>query len=715
MTHWMQRVAIQAGLSRAEELVLPPGTSVADVWAHACATCGVGMAEVAQAVATTFKMRVADMTSAVPAAAKLIPASLAQKFTVFPLQDRDRFIQVATADPNDLNAEKEIGFASGRTPELVIASPEDIRAAIAATYSPEGAAEQIISMVRKSESDLVALSAEQEQEPEQVSEADTAAEPVVRLTNIILQEAIAQGASDIHVQPTAAGAAVRYRVDGVLRTEMQLPASLLAKVVSRIKIMGRLDIADRIRPQDGRARLVKQGQRYDLRISTVPTRNAEKVVIRILDPGKGGSLDDTGIAPEEVARIRRVLAQRDGIFVVSGPTGSGKTSTLYAALREISTEGVNIMTVEDPVEYELSGLTQIQVEPKQGVTFASALRAILRQDPDVIFVGEIRDGETAGIAAQASLTGHLVLATLHTNDAVGVIRRFVDLGLDATTLMTTIRGALAQRLIRKACRACTVPATPPFTPTEQTLTERYATTPVVRAPGCEKCGGSGYQGRKPVTEFMTLTPELSRLVSQGASPLDLLKQARADGMRTLLESALDLMRSGVTTLEEVDRVIGETERESEEVATAGRTPRPSIATQEKLIEAAEAKAGPHVLVVDDDAVNRTLARALLEKEQFRVSEATDGSEALVHLARGTDLDLMVLDLDMPTLGGREVLKAVRSSVKSAGLPVVVLTGSSAPELEAELMEQGADDYIRKPLDPARFLARVKATLRRASM
>jgi type II secretory ATPase GspE/PulE/Tfp pilus assembly ATPase PilB-like protein/ActR/RegA family two-component response regulator len=713
MSHWMQRVATQAGLPRAAELTLPDGAGVTDVWAHASAICGVGMAELAQAVAATFRMPVADLTSAVPAASKLIPASLAQKLMVFPLQVRDRSIQVATADPSDLNAEKEIGFASGRTPELVVASPEDIRAAITATYSPEGAAEQLISMVRDAESDLVAL-AEQEPTPEPVSEADTAAEPVVRLTNIILQDAITQGASDIHVQPTAAGAVVRYRVDGVLRTAMQLPSSLLAKVVSRIKIMGRLDIADRIRPQDGRARLIKQGQRYDLRISTVPTRNAEKVVIRILDPGKGGNLDDTGIAPEEVARIRRVLAQRDGIFVVSGPTGSGKTSTLYAALREISTEGVNIMTVEDPVEYELSGLTQIQVEPKQGVTFASALRAILRQDPDVIFVGEIRDGETAGIAAQASLTGHLVLATLHTNDAVGVIRRFVDLGLDATTLMTTIRGTLAQRLIRKACRACAVPAAPPLTPTERTLSDRYGTLPVLRAPGCERCGGTGYQGRKPVTEFMTLTPELARLVSQGASPLELLKQARADGMRTLLESALDLMRAGETTLEEVDRVIGETERNPDEASTA-RAPRPSVATEEKPRESIEVKAIPHVLVVDDDAVNRTLARALLEKEHYSVTEATDGSEALVHLARGVDLDLMVLDLDMPTLGGREVLKAVRGSVRTAGLPVVVLTGSSSPELEIELMEQGADDYIRKPLDPLRFIARVKATLRRASM
>jgi len=701
----MERVAAQAGWPRARELVLPPGTTIADAWAHASATCGVGMAELAQAVATTFRMRVADLATAVPTASKLIPASLAQKFTVFPLQDRDRTLQVATADPTDLHAEKEIGFASGRTPELAIASPEDIHAAIAATYPSEGAAEKLISLVAVPE---------QDQAPEVVSEADTAAEPVVRLTTIILHEAIAQRASDIHIQPTATGAVVRYRVDGVLRNAMQMPASILAKVVSRIKIMGRLDIADRIRPQDGRARLVKQGQRYDLRISTVPTRHAEKVVIRILDPEKAGTLDDTGIAPEEVARIRRVLAQRDGIFVVSGPTGSGKTSTLYAALREISTEGVNIMTVEDPVEYELSGLTQIQVEPKQGVTFASALRAILRQDPDVIFVGEIRDGETAGIAAQASLTGHLVLATVHTNDAVGVIRRFVDLGLDATTLMTTIRGALAQRLIRKVCRACAVPATAPLTHTEQTVADRYNTVPVVRAPGCERCGGTGYQGRKPVTEFMTLTPELARLVAQGASPLDLVKQARADGMRTLLESALDLMLAGETTLEEVDRVIGETERDADD-APASRTARPSLVAELKAIEAAVGKAGPHVLLVDDDSVNRALARALLEKEQYRVSEATDGSEALLQLARGADLDLMVLDLDMPTLGGREVLKAVRGSSQTAGLPVVVLTGSSAPELEIELMEQGADDYIRKPLDPLRFIARVKATLRRASM
>ncbi len=257
---------------------------------------------------------------------------------------------------------------------------------------------------------------------------EAASGPLVNLTNVILKEAVESGASDIHLQPMAHGGVIRYRIDGVLRNSGTMPLSVLTRVVSRIKIMARLDIADRLRPQDGRARVGFGNRQVDLRISTVPTRNAEKMVIRILDAEEAKALEEVGFLEPELSHFRHFLTHREGIVVVTGPTGSGKTTTLYAALQHIHDEDINIMTVEDPVEYELPGLTQIQVETKQGVTFAGALRAILRQDPDVVFVGEIRDLETAQIAAQASLTGHLVLSTLHTNDAVGTIGRFTDIG-----------------------------------------------------------------------------------------------------------------------------------------------------------------------------------------------------------------------------------------------------------------------------------------------
>ena len=726
-THWIQRVAKREGFANADDIEILAHASVAEAWAATMKACGVDAPTLASAIARSFRTQVADFTLAESTATKLLPASIARKYQVFPLRDGDRALVVATADPTHVQAEQEVGFASGRTPHLQIASPEQIAGALDAAYSPDKAAESLLEGVSDSVDDLVEVVGFSD-EPEEISAEESASGPVVRLTNLILLEAIERGASDIHIQPTATGGVVRYRVDGVLRSGMQMPAPVLTRVVSRIKVMSRLDIADRLRPQDGRARMVVDGNKYDLRISTVPTRRAEKVVVRVLSPLQSGTLEDTGMPLREVERLRHVLGNRDGIFVVTGPTGSGKTTTMYAALREIATEDVNIMTVEDPVEYELPGLTQIQVEPKQGVTFASALRAILRQDPDVVFVGEIRDLETAEMAAQASLTGHLVLATMHTNDAVGAIRRFIDLGLDRTTVADTLRAALAQRLLRRVCSDCAQPVSDPLTAVEQHLERKYGVRPTVRAMGCDKCAQQGYRGRLPVMELFVTSPTLQRLLLEGASAQMIREQVREEGMRSLLDAALERVRDGQTTLEEVARVVGDeadssrgaAARSGHATAEPPAPPSPSPSSPAPSIQTASAPAldddedaAPHILVVDDDGASRAIARGLLEKEGYRVSEAADGSEGLVLLARGESFNLMVLDLDMPTLGGRETLRAVRSSVSTAGLPVVVLTGTQDPGVEIELMEQGADDYIRKPIDPPRFLTRVKATLRRA--
>ncbi|MEO8140659.1 MAG: ATPase, T2SS/T4P/T4SS family, partial [Gemmatimonadota bacterium] len=359
----------------------------------------------------------------------------------------------------------------------------------------------------------------------------------------------------------------------------------------------------------------------------------------------------------------------------------------------LATGEINIMTVEDPVEYELPGLTQIQVEPRRELTFASALRSILRQDPDVVFVGEIRDRETAEVAVQASLTGHLVLATLHANDAVGAVARFVDLGIDRSKIAATLRGSVAQRLARRACADCSVPVTGALTPDEARLAARYGLPPLVRAVGCAK---TGYKGRLPLIEVLVSNSHFEELVVAGASNAQLQKSASVGGFRTLRDGAIDRVRSGETTLEEIDRVVGEVRDGADADA-----------------EAAAESQGAHILLVDDDAITRATARAILQKNGFRVSEAVDGQSGLDQLEADRGFALMVLDLEMPILGGREVLAQVRKSVATAGLPVLVLTGAASEELEAQLMEEGADDYIRKPLAPARFVARIKAALRRA--
>ncbi|MBM4185113.1 MAG: type II/IV secretion system protein [Gemmatimonadetes bacterium] len=777
IAHWMATAVKRAGLPNADRLVFAPDTSVHDVWTAACKECDVQPQELAAAIAKAFSMETVDLTGAEPTAAKLLPGSIARKFCVFPVRDENRYLVVATPNPTDLNADQEVGFTSGRIARFAVAPPMAISGAIESAYSADHAAASMLERLGR-EADLAKVEFELPSDapaPEKILEADLAG-PVVRLANIILHEAVRHRASDIHIQPLASSGVVRFRTDGVLHNAMQLPLPVLARVVSRIKIMAQLDITDRLRPQDGRTRMVVDGRKYDLRVSTVPTRGAEKAVIRLLDPERGGTLAKTGIGPYDVERLRRALTNRDGVVVVTGPTGSGKTTTLYGALGEIATDDVNIMTVEDPVEYEVAGLTQIQVEQKQGMTFASALRAILRQDPDVIFVGEIRDAETAEIAAQASLTGHLVLSTLHTNDAIGAIRRFLDLGLSAATVSETLRGALAQRLVRRVCSSCAERVGADLTAQEAELAARYGARPVVRAQGCDECMSSGYPGRLPVTEFILATPELQHLIESGAPASELRKQAARDGMVTLRESALERIRAGETTLQEVERVIGHAEEEEEDgdaASSAGAVtvdgPGPIVSPPEPLtilhspevLRAAPAAASPsrapvaavasspaapvatatipaapsrlvvhaappaapapiepsedqpHILVVDDDGTTRTIARGVFEATGYRVSEARDGAEALVRLARGEHFSLMLLDLDMPNIGGRDVLRSVRQSMATVGLPVVVLTGAPDHGTEVELMEMGADDYLRKPIDPPLLSIRIKAAMRRA--
>src|SRR5213075_437541 len=327
----------------------------------------------------------------------------------------------------------------------------------------------------------------------------------------ILGAGIGERASDIHIEPEEQGIVVRHRIDGVIRVARRLPRAIAPALASRIKIMSGLDIADRLRPQDGRARVAINGAPVDLRISSLPASNGEKLVIRILD-GRTAvrTLDSIGFAPDELNRIERLLESREGLLLVTGPTGSGKTTTLYAALRLLKQRGVNIVTVEDPIEYRLPGIVQVQVNERAGLTFASALRSIMRQDPDVMLIGEIRDRETAEIAIQASLTGHLVLSTLHTNDAASAVTRLIDIGVAPYKIATAVKGVLAQRLLRRVCAKCRL-------------------APAI---ACTQCGGSGYHGRLAIVEVLIATPEFERRVAAGEPAERIGFVARQHGMRS---------------------------------------------------------------------------------------------------------------------------------------------------------------------------------------
>jgi type II secretory ATPase GspE/PulE/Tfp pilus assembly ATPase PilB-like protein/CheY-like chemotaxis protein len=533
----------------------------------------------------------------------------------------------------------------------------------------------------------------EEMGPEEITEGEIQSTPVVKLTNLIIRDGIAQGASDVHIEPGRRLGVVRYRVDGVLRKHMDLPMSALNRVISRVKILSKLDIADRLRPQDGKARVRVKNLAYDLRVSTIPAGGAEKCVLRVLDSNASVSLEDLNVPQAELVRFRALLTNRDGIVMVTGPTGSGKTSTLYGALRELADGKVNIMTVEDPIEYGLPAITQTQVETKQGLTFSSALRSILRQDPDVILVGEIRDRETAQTAVEAAMTGHLVLATVHANDAVSTISRLADLGLQYSAIATTLRGALAQRLVRKVCPACAEPVRGVLTPDEQRLTERHGMEPVVRAVGCPECGFTGYRGRLPIQEVLTIGPRLASAIEARKGITTLSRLGEQGGMRGMHEVALDWVRQGKTTLVEVERVMGGSMEEPE--------------------DGGDEQGPPKVLLVDDDEHARLLMRTLLEKEKYEVQEAVDGHAAMDILKVDPNFSLVVLDLQMPGMDGWEVLNLIRGSVDTAALPVMIRTGAGNAQDEAELLDLGADDFMAKSVDSARFVARVKAIIRRS--
>ncbi|HEV8216474.1 MAG TPA: ATPase, T2SS/T4P/T4SS family, partial [Gemmatimonadaceae bacterium] len=365
-----------------------------------------------------------------------------------------------------------------------------------------------------------------------LASGDDAGASISALVDDLLAAGIASRASDIHIEAEEQGIAVRHRVDGVLAVVRRLPRNVGPALVSRIKILSGLDIADRLRPQDGRARIAVNGVAVDLRVSTLPASHGEKVVVRVLD-GRGAivTLDGMGFHPDELARVERLLEAREGLILVTGPTGSGKTTTLYAALRQIKERGVNIVTVEDPIEYRLPGIVQVQVNEKAGMTFAAALRSIMRQDPDVVLIGEIRDRETAEIAIQASLTGHLVLSTLHTNDAASAVTRLIDIGVANYKIATAVKGVLAQRLVRRTCAECN---------------GRNATCPV--------CAGAGFHGRLAIVEVLGGSPEFERRVAAGESTERIAEAARQDGMRSLWQSGVAHAMAGRTTLDEVRRV-----------------------------------------------------------------------------------------------------------------------------------------------------------------
>ena len=500
-------------------------------------------------VAAQLRLPVADLSHVSPRAVQLIPERWARRYGVVPLAAAETWVEVATSDPYDLDCERALAFATSRAVRFAVASPLDIARRLDEVYRSDRPGDR--GDVAEPAVDIQHLGTDAEVAPASPASSDDPA-TVTRLVDQLLGDGVRAGASDIHVEPEEQGIVVRHRVDGVLRDVRVLPRALAPALVSRVKILSGLDIADRLRPQDGRARVAVNGTPVDLRVSTLPASRGEKVVIRVLDARATIlSLDAMGFTAAEYARVGRLLEAREGLILVTGPTGSGKTTTLYAALRKVQDRGVNVVTVEDPVEYRIPGIVQVQVRERAGLTFGAALRSIMRQDPDVILVGEIRDRETAEIAIQASLTGHLVLTTLHTNDAASAVTRLVDMGVAPHKIATAVKGVLAQRLARRLCDACRE-----FGPA--TAEDRRRGVPegatVGRARGCAACAGTGYRGRLAIVEVLASTPEVERRIAAGETAERIADAARASGMGSLWESGLAHVLAGDTTLDELLRV-----------------------------------------------------------------------------------------------------------------------------------------------------------------
>jgi type IV pilus assembly protein PilB len=527
--------------------------------------------ELADFLARHFNTTVVNLDSMTPDqdVLSLVPPDVAERYQVLPVKRRGKELTLAMPDPSDLMAIEDIRFITGLDVIPVVATESDLKQALAAHYPHDGSKMELQPIQDDFEPemfdesmDLEVLEAGEEGEEADISRliADGRSTPIVSLVNFLITDAVLKGASDIHVEPYERVLRARFRIDGILREVMSPPFRLKDAIVSRVKIMtGSMDIAERRVPQDGRIKVVVKDRLIDLRVSIIPTIYGEKCVMRILDKSALMlDMKDLGFEPQDLERFEKAIAKPYGIVLVTGPTGSGKSTTLYSALNKLNREDTHILTVEEPVEYNLAGINQVQVHEEIGLTFAAALRAFLRQSPNIIMVGEIRDSETAEIAIRAALTGHLVLSTIHTNDAPSTINRLIDMGIEPFLVASSLNLIQAQRLVRKICGNCKTAVEPDYELLRDAgiNPDDLDHKPVYRGEGCQECEHTGYKGRVGIFEVMDVTPEIRELILKGVSSAEIREASKQQTMATLREDAMKKLKRGVITLDEVVRETG---------------------------------------------------------------------------------------------------------------------------------------------------------------
>jgi len=652
----------------------------------------------------------------------ILPEDFCRKRRIVPVRADGGRLDLAVADPLDLGTLQDVEFRTGRWVTPIIATESAILDTLRALF-PEveeaGAAFDLIQgagpqgVVEESTGAGYEVT-----DPSQLAR-DVKQPPIVRLVNLILTDAAKSGASDVHIEPQENSLHVRHRLDGLLVDILRVPRHLQDAVISRMKIISGMDIAERRKPQDGRTRLRLEQRRIDLRVSTLPTNFGEKVVVRLLDAARACiEIDRLEMTPEILRRWNDLLARPQGMLLVTGPTGSGKTSTLYASFNAIKSRAKNLITVEDPIEFQIPGVSQVQINTRGGVTFAAGLRSILRQDPDIVMVGEIRDQETAAIAAEAAETGHLLLSTVHTNDAIATITRFVDLGVEPFLVASSLLGILAQRLLRRVCEECAVERAP-----GAAARDKFAVLPDLpegarwrAGRGCPVCRQSGYRGRMAIHELLVVSDAMREMIARRAPEQEMRAAARGAGMRSMMEDGIAKAARGLTTLEEVLRVAPHDETLEARDADAPGTPAPGPAPiQAPAPVGADGAAGrgtARILVVEDSVTVVTVVRYFLELEGFEVEVASDGNAGL-EAARRRLPDVVVSDVNMPGMDGLALTRALREGAATRGVGIILLTSETGVDIEARGLEIGADDFIAKPVEPRRLVARVKAILGRA--
>jgi type IV pilus assembly protein PilB len=645
-------------------------------------------------------------------ALSLIPEAHCRQRRMLPLKLDGEVLHLAMANPLDTDALSDAQALSGREVRPFYCLPGRLETLLRSAYDPN---RMLSELLRKVGEDVPVEILDVESGSTRQARPDNDDAPLVtQLANALIARAVAMGASDVHIEHEEEVSAVRFRIDGALRGIMTLPRALAAgPLIARIKIMAELDISDHLRPQDGRAKLRVGPTMIGLRVSTLPTTFGEKAVLRLLDArATEVPFAQLGFEPGVSSRLVARAHAAQGMILVTGPTGSGKTTTLYSLLQLLKREENNLVTVEDPVEYRIAGVNQVQVNEKQGLSFSSVLRSVLRQDPDVILVGEIRDRETADVAFQAAMTGHTVFSTLHTIDAISAIARLADMGVERYKIAPGLLAVTAQRLVRRLCPECRKAMPVSELPREvfELMTRAGFKPGGFRAVGCAVCNG-GYRGRVALVEFLDVSPELRDRIVSGDSEAVLRRFATENGLLfPLRRDALRRVCLGESDLKEVMPYLGLALDEppiDDALSADGSAPPPSPAPAPSPRSATR-----RLLVVDDDAVMRESVRDVLESEGFAVTEASDGWEAIVRITEDPP-DGVIVDLHMPNMDGLDMIREVRQTLCLLRLPIVVLSGADDDANQTKAIDLGADDYVLKPPNVGVLLSRLRAALRRA--